>query len=216
MSRNTYANANMDKLSPNGWYCVGCKVRVIPFYGKSRPVCYCGRETTSGAGLEEQARRHKDAHRDQFRKTLIAIKERKKRTNDNVIEESKEVPTLIESQSALAESQSALAQSQSALAESKSALAESQSALIESKSALAESKSTNLNIPEVTKKQPFGLDLSSVYSITAITDYVVEGIADNADIIKALTELKIKVKILKDQKRDIIELKDEIEDLFTN
>jgi hypothetical protein len=75
--------------------------------------------------------------------------------------------------------------------------------------------STMQPLPAQTQKQNMlKLNLTTVYDISKISNAIAKEIANNAEIIKALTDLKAQVLTLKDQKRDIIELTEDVEELF--
>ncbi|QYB17397.1 hypothetical protein PV-S19_0033 [Pacmanvirus S19] len=59
------------------------------------------------------------------------------------------------------------------------------------------------------------INLTTVYDIKNVTSACIKEIDHNKAVIDALTELKVQLLTLKDQKRDIIELRDEITELFT-
>ncbi|SIP85748.1 Hypothetical protein PACV_31 [Pacmanvirus A23] len=72
---------------------------------------------------------------------------------------------------------------------------------------------------DIEKAEPISIDtpavnLETVYDIKNVTSTIIKEIDHNKAIIDALIELKAQVLTLKDQKRDIIELRDDINNLF--
>lgn len=59
------------------------------------------------------------------------------------------------------------------------------------------------------------LNLTTIHDINKMILATAKEIANNAKIIEALADLKARALTLKDQKRDIIELTEDIEELFT-